>query len=167
MGRDNIRHTFDSYPGYKILNRVLPQSPKTEKKILGIYLTHPEKRSLEDNIFSEMFYRRPNRKIFETMAEMEPLNGILLVEELRRQEVFEFVGGRDYIERLHKIGLDTNPECLQDCIQIVRETYLRRNLINCLFKGLEEVYEPSANVKEIIKLLSKRVSEILAEYNNL
>ena len=148
-------------PSAVLLDRIPPQNLDAEKAILGIYLTHPKKRNeTPEGFVSEMFYSDANRKVFETMSDLEHLDGILLAEELRKQGDLESVGGIDYLAELHKSGLAVNPEHLQDYIKILRDKSFRQDLIHCLTEKLRNAYELSEDIKEIVESLSKEVLDI-------
>jgi len=147
-------------PSAVLLDRIPPQNLDAEKAILGIYLVHPEKRNLDEDICAEMFYSGINERIFSAMYDMEHLDWILLAEELKSRGQLEIIGGVDYLAELHKSGLAVNPEHLQDYIKILRDKSFRRDLIHCLTEKLRNAYEPSEDIKEIVESLSKEVLDI-------
>ena len=131
--------------------RVTPNSVEAERAVLGSILLDTANRG-EDRVMDECrtrgivaaaFYDPCNRAIYEVMLEMglssRPLDGLSLIEELRRLGKLDAVGGAGYIQSL----IDQVPTTAhaEHYIDIVRGKYLRRLMIERATKVVEKCYD--------------------------
>src|SRR5262249_62243268 len=88
---------------------VPPQSLEAERAVLGAILLEPSllPRAVE-LLVPEEFYKEAHRKIFEAMIRLfergEPPDAIMVAETLRREGVFEEVGGHTVLATLQEEG---------------------------------------------------------------
>ena len=116
-----------------------PQNTEAERAVLGSILLDTTGRSdgrvmdecRSRGVTPETFYDPSNRAIFSTMLEMgmssKPLDALALIEELRRTNKLDAVGGVGYIQSL----IDQVPTTAhaEHYIGILRAKHLRRLLI--------------------------------------
>lgn len=128
-----------------------PNNVEAERAVLGSILLDTTGRSDDRvmdecrtrGIIPEAFYAPCNRAIYTTMLEMnmasKPLDALSLIEELRRTNKLETVGGVGYIQSL----IDQVPTTAhaEHYIGIVRAKYLRRLMIERATKVVEKCYD--------------------------
>ena len=128
-----------------------PNNAEAERAVLGSVLLDTTGRSddrvmdlcLTSGIRPETFFDPRNRAVYQTMLDMNrnarPLDALTLIEELRRSEKLEAVGGVGYIQSL----IDQVPTTAhaEHYIGIVRGKYLRRLMIERSTKVIEKCYD--------------------------
>ena len=127
-----------------------PHSAEAERAVLGSILLDTVGRS-DDRVMDECrsrgvvpetFYDPCNRLIYQTMLDMnrasKPLDALSLVEELRRLNRLDTVGGVGFVQSL----IDQVPTTAhaEHYISIVKGKYLRRMLIECATKVVENSF---------------------------
>ena len=128
-----------------------PNNTEAERAVLGSVLLDTTGRSddrvmdlcLTSGVRPETFYDPRNRAIYQTMLDMNrnarPLDALTLIEELRRGEKLEAIGGVAYIQSL----IDQVPTTAhaEHYIGIVRGKHLRRLMIERSTKVIEKCYD--------------------------
>ena len=128
-----------------------PHNVEAERAVLGSILLDTTGRSDERvmdecrtrGIVPEAFYNPANQAIYTVMLEMsrasKPLDALALIEELRRTNRLESVGGVGYIQSL----IDQVPTTAhaEHYIGIIRGKYLRRLMIERATKVVEECFD--------------------------
>ena len=128
-----------------------PNNVEAERAVLGSILldttSHSDDRVMDEcrtrGIVPEAFYDPANRAIYAMMLEMamtsKPLDALALIEELRRTNRLEAVGGVGYIQSL----IDQVPTTAhaEHYIGILRGKYLRRLMIERATKVVEKCYD--------------------------
>src|SRR5688500_7553459 len=110
--------------------RVPPHNEDAEQAVLGAMMLSGEAiaQVADLGLTAEGFYRRAHRTIFESLTEIyargEPVDQVTTVEELRRKDVLDAVGGALYIQTL----LETvdAPASAPHHARIVEHALLRR-----------------------------------------
>ena len=130
-----------------------PHSLEAERALLGSILLDANGRG-EDRVMDECrgegltadaFYGPANRLIYATMTDMalhsKPLDALTLIEELRRENKLEAAGGVAYVQAL----LDQVPTTAhaEHYLSIVQAKALRRTLIDCATKVVEQGFDES------------------------
>lgn len=128
-----------------------PHSTEAERAVLGSILLDTTGRNDERvmdecrtrGIQPESFYDPSNQVIYATMLTMsmnsKPLDALALIEELRRVNKLELVGGAGYIQSL----IDQVPTTAhaEHYINIVRGKALRRTMIERATKVVEKCFD--------------------------
>ncbi len=128
-----------------------PHSLEAERAVLGSILLDTtgrgEDRVMDEcrsrGIVSDAFYDPCNRAIYSTMLEMgaasKPLDALALIEELRRTNRLEAVGGVGYIQSL----IDQVPTTAhaEHYMAILRGKYLRRLMIERATAVVEHCFD--------------------------
>lgn len=128
-----------------------PNNVEAERAVLGAILLDTTGRSedrvmdlcLTSGISTETFFDPRNRTVYQTMMDMnrasKPLDGLTLIEELRRTEKLESIGGIGYIQSL----IDQVPTTAhaEHYIGIIRGKHLRRMMIERAGKVVEKCYD--------------------------
>ena len=93
----------------ELAGKVPPQSLEAERAVLGAILLEPNllPRAVE-LLIPEEFYKEAHRKIFGAMIRLfergEPADAITVTETLRREGVFEEIGGHTLLATLQEEG---------------------------------------------------------------
>ncbi len=128
-----------------------PNNTEAERAVLGSILLDTAGRGddrvmdlcLTLGVTPETFYDPKNRIVYSTMLDMnrtaKPLDALTLIEELRRSEKLDTVGGVGYIQTL----IDQVPTTAhaEHYIGIVRGKHLRRLMIERASKVVEKCYD--------------------------
>ena len=128
-----------------------PHNLEAERAVLGSILLDTTGRG-EDRVMDEcrsrgvvadVFYDPANKAIYSTMLEMgaasKPLDALALIEELRRTNRLEAVGGVGYVQSL----IDQVPTTAhaEHYIAIIRGKYLRRLMIERATEVVEHCFD--------------------------
>jgi replicative DNA helicase len=133
--------------------KVPPQSLEAERAVLGAILLEPAllPRAIE-LLVPEEFYKEAHRKIFAAMIRLfergEPADAITVTETLRREGVFEEVGGHTVLATLQEEG--TVATQFTAYTGIVREKALLREMIRVAHEIVEEGYEATDDVPALL-----------------
>ena len=128
-----------------------PNNVEAERAVLGSILLDTAGRS-DDRVMDECrtrgivpeaFYDPCNRAIYTVMLEMsmasKPLDALSLIEELRRTNKIDAVGGIGYIQSLiDQVPTTAHAEHYR---QILRGKYLRRLMIERATQGVEKWFD--------------------------
>ena len=128
-----------------------PHSAEAERAVLGCILLDTvgrgEDRVMDEcrsrGVVPESFYDPCNQLVFRTMLEMnlssKPLDALALIEELRRTNRLETVGGVGFVQSL----IDQVPTTAhaEHYIEIVRGKHLRRMLIERATRVVERSFD--------------------------
>ena len=111
---------------------VPPQSLEAERAVLGALLLEPSLLpDVLDLLHPDDFYKEAHRTIFSAMTRLstrsEPVDVITVIEELRKDGVFEEIGGHSALAVLQEAG--TVATQLTAYTEIVRDRAARRRLM--------------------------------------
>ena len=137
----------------ELAGKVPPQSLEAERAVLGAILLEPNllPRAVE-LLIPEEFYKEAHRKIFAAMIQLfergEAPDTIMVAETLRRDGVFEEVGGHTVLATLQEEG--TVATQFAAYAAIVREKALLREMIRVAREIVEEGYEENDDVQSLL-----------------
>lgn len=147
------------------IDRLPPHSIEAEQGVLGCILLDPtESLAVCIEKFkrgAEVFYDLRHQQLYETMVEMydrkEPIEPLLVQQRLRDKSMLESLGGWNYLSGL----MDAVPSAanLEYYLNIVREKFILRRMIQTCSSVISRVYEPGA---EVDGLLDEAERDILA-----
>ena len=108
---------------------------------------------------SARFYQIAHRRLYEALVELydgnQPIDIIVLEDELRRREQLESIGGRDYLIMLSEsVASSANAEYYA---RIVRDKALLRDLIQCTAEVTQAAYDPTATAPVVLDEAEKRL----------
>ena len=111
---------------------------------------------------SDMFYRQDHRLIYETVVDLydaaKPIDLVVVEDELRRRNILEEVGGRDYLIDLHEsVPSAANAEYYAN---IVRDKAMLRDLILATGQIMSEAYDDSDVASEIMDRAEQKLFEV-------
>jgi replicative DNA helicase len=137
----------------ELAGKIPPQSLEAERAVLGAILLEPNllPRAVE-LLTPEEFYKEAHRKIFAAMIQLfergEAPDTIMVAETLRREGVFEEVGGHTVLATLQEEG--TVATQFAAYTTIVREKALLREMIRVAREIVEEGYEETDDVQGLL-----------------
>jgi replicative DNA helicase len=137
----------------ELAGKVPPQSLEAERAVLGAILLEPAllPRAVE-LLTPEEFYKEAHRRIFAAMIQLfergEAPDTIMVAETLRRDGVFEEVGGHTLLATLQEEG--TVATQFASYTAIVREKALLREMIRVAREIVEEGYEETDDVQGLL-----------------
>lgn len=140
------------------IDRLLPQNREAEEAVLGSLLIDPDAiLDVMDFLRPEMFYSQVNRWCYEAILSLdsrnEPLDSLTLIEELRRREKLEEVGGEPcVIGLLSAVPTSINARAYA---RIVEAAYIRRMVINAASKMANLAYDETEELDAPLTVLNK------------
>ena len=148
------------------VDRLPPHSHEAEQGVLGCVLLSP-KECMGECIEKfkagpEVFYDLRHQTIFNTLAEMydnqEAIDVITLQQRLKDKQLLEQVGGIAYLAALP----DTVPSAanLGYYLDIVREKYLLRRIIQACTEVVGRVYDHEGEVDELMDEVERDILRI-------
>ncbi|MDD3089367.1 MAG: replicative DNA helicase [Candidatus Omnitrophica bacterium] len=150
-------------PKTLIESKVPPQNLEAEMAVLGSMLLDREAiaRAIE-RLKEDAFYSEANRRIFSSILSLydrnEAADIVTLVEELKKKELLDGVGGPAYVTELANI-IPTAAN-VDHYAKIVWEKYLLRELIKTATSIASEGFQASSDVEELLDRAEKMIFEI-------
>ncbi|MFH1305698.1 MAG: replicative DNA helicase [Candidatus Omnitrophota bacterium] len=146
-----------------LLEKVPPQNIEAENAVLGSMMLDREaiSKSIE-GLDALAFYSEPNKQVFQAIVKLydnnEAVDLVTLIEELRRKNILDKIGGAAYVTGLaNSIPTSANVE---HYAKIVREKHLLRRLISTATQIVAEGFEPSSEVEELLDRSEKLIFDI-------
>ncbi len=146
-----------------LIEKVPPQNAEAEIAVLGSMLLDREAiaKAIEQ-LEGAAFYDEANRKIFKAIVKLydenEAVDIVTLIEELKKRDMLDKIGGPAYITELaNSIPTAAN---IDHYAKIVREKYLLRRLINTATQIVSESFEPSSEVDELLDKAERLIFDI-------
>jgi replicative DNA helicase len=149
-----------------VYERQLPQAVEAERAVLGSILLLPE-------VFDEValvvrpgdFYDDANRRIFEHLLTMhdagQRVDLMLLVERLKKADIYEFVGGAAYLAEIgRQVPTAAHAEYYA---RIVADKSVLRSLIHAGVDIQNGAYDPTAETREIVGKAEERIFGIIED----
>jgi len=147
--------------------RIPPQDLDAEMALLGSMMMSRDAIAdvipiigREDSLW---FYLPAHQKLFEVLLDLydDPGKAIDLIpvsDELRRRELFDFVGGHEYMIQLAESFADwTNAEYYA---KIVRDKGMLRDLIRCVGEIADQAYSGFDEAREILDVAEQRIFSV-------
>ncbi len=147
----------------RIGDRLPPQDLVAEASLLGSLLLDKDAIGLALQIVprdqSTRFYRPDHRLLYETLIDLydqgKPVDIVVLEDELRRRDLLEEIGGRDYlIDLCQSVPSSANVEYYA---RIVRDKALLRDLIQCSGTILHSAYDQQEDAGHILDEAEKHL----------
>ena len=150
------------------LGKIPPNDVEAEQAVLGSMLTDKEAViSAIEVLKVEDFYREDNKAIYTAILNLyqngEPIDIITLKSELLAEGTFEKIGGLEYLASLpDKVPTTAN---VQKYIKIVQEKATLRALIKTANEILEQGYNPTEELSDIIDSSERKIFNIVQNKN--
>lgn len=136
-----------------IYGKVPPQAKDLEEDILGIIMSEPH---VIDNVIEyisdETFYVDAHQRIFKAMLSLhqkgQRADTRMVVEELKRSEDLELVGGPYYVTQLTKRVVSSAG--IENYAKIIAQKFIGRELIRVAGEIIFSAYEDSTDVFQLL-----------------
>ncbi|MBD3380341.1 MAG: replicative DNA helicase [Candidatus Omnitrophica bacterium] len=148
------------------MEKVPPQNAEAETAVLGSMLLDKEAISTAIELLEgEAFYSESNKKIFHAIVSLydrnEGVDLVTLIEELKRKELLDSIGGPAYVSEIaNSVPTAAN---INHYTKIVREKYLLRRLISTATRIVTESFEPSSEVEDLMDKAERLIFEITSD----
>ncbi len=144
-------------------SKLPPQAPDLEEAILSAILIEKEAMTkVLDIISPESFYRPAHQAIYRSMRRLfersQPIDLLMVMEDLRKHEELEVVGGPAYLAQLS--GKVTSSANIEYHARIVTEKFIQRELIRTSTEIIRDAYEDSTDVLDLLDKAGNFVFEI-------
>jgi replicative DNA helicase len=148
--------------------KVPPHDLDAERSVLAAILIDPEAIIKATEVLTpESFYAKAHKLIFEAMIELfdhrEPIDALTLTNQLKKQKHLSVVGGATAIADLSNI-LSTAAN-VSHYAQIVREHYVKRQLISLSADMSEMAFDDSKKIADVLDLAEQRVLAVSQIHN--
>jgi replicative DNA helicase len=148
------------------MGKMPPQAVELEEAVLGALMLEKEAlTSVIDILREEAFYKDANKKIFAAIRHLfessEAIDILTVTNELRKTGELESVGGAYYISQLtSKIASSAN---IEYHARIVLQKFIQRELIRFSSETIEDSYDDSIDVFELLDDAEKKLFAIADE----
>jgi replicative DNA helicase len=145
------------------LGKLPPQARELEEAVLGaIMLEKSAFDTVIEILKEECFYVDAHQKIFRAFVSLaqnsQPIDILTVVEELKRKEDLEAVGGAYYITKLTNLVVSTAN--LDAHARIVLQKFIQRELIRTSGLTITEAFEDSTDVFDLLDQAEGRLFDI-------
>jgi replicative DNA helicase len=168
LNRDKKRRKGSVDLSTMVYGKVPPQAKELEEAVLGaIMLEKSAFDSLVDtNLKPECFYVEANQIIFTAMMDMQqrgvPIDILTVVEELKRKEQLDFVGGPYYVTKLTNSVVSTAN--IDAHARIILQKFIQRELIRISGEIIGDAYEDSTDVFDLLDESETKMFNITNNY---
>ncbi len=144
-------------------SKLPPQAPDLEEAILSAILIEREAMTkVLDIISADSFYKPAHQAIYRSMRRLfersQPIDLLMVMEDLRKNEELEVVGGAAYLAQLtSKVTSSAN---IEYHARIVTEKFIQRELIRTSSEIIKDAYEDSTDVLDLLDKAGNFVFEI-------
>ena len=143
--------------------RKLPQNLDAEMSVLGIcFLNEYALDKICEDLLPEMFFDEKNRTIFETICNLHKTKVAIdittVTDDLEKRKKLNQSGGVDYIsDVIDSVAVASN---LEYYMQIVKDNYVRRNLIDAATNIATNAYDEE-NVTDLLDNAEKDILNVV------
>lgn len=148
------------------LDRTPPHQVEAEQAVLGAIFLDPQALyKVMEILKPQDFYKTSHQRLFQVMVELsdqaEPIDLVMVTEELQRRNWLEEVGGVSYLSDL----ADSVPTAanVEYYARIVAEKALLRRLIDTATRIVQSGYTSDEDVEAILSEAEKSILEIRDE----
>jgi replicative DNA helicase len=147
----------------KTTERVTPQNLDAEKSLLGAILISEESLpDVTEIVKPQDFYDERNRHIYGAMWSLyehhRPVDLLTVKSELKAKKLTEKAGGSSYLAELS--GYVPTAAHATAYAELVKDTAIRRRLINAAAKINEEAYKEDSETNEVLGEAEKLLFEV-------
>lgn len=140
-----------------------PAAPELEYTVIGaILIDNMVINDVLQLISHKHFYKKENIEVFKAIenlnAKSEPVDANTLIEELKRMNSLNDVGGRNYI--IDIVSDATSSANVSHYARIILEKYILRNLINLSGKIIEKSLDPTVNTFNLLDSSERELLEV-------
>lgn len=146
-----------------VLERTMPQSIEAEMSVLGAMILDNEVINLVIPILNKLsFYKTAHRELYQAIVDVydkgQPVDLVVLREELKKRSLLEKVGGVEYLMELEEaVPTIGNVEYYAN---IVREKAIKRNLIEVAATIQKQSFEESTDTEYLLDASERAIFDI-------
>lgn len=147
-----------------VYGKVPPQATDIEQAILGAILMVPAVLDIiSEFLVPEAFYRDAHQRVYRAFLSLRnrylPIDKLTVIEELKKSEELDIVGGPFFITTLDKNVSDTGN--IEAHARIVLQKFIQRELIRTSGETIGDAYEDSTDVFDLIDDAEAKLSGIV------
>ena len=152
-----------------VLDRLPPYNAQAEMSVLGSIILRPEACDDVAMILrAEDFYDSAHQILFASMMRMhdagKKIDITLLVDELKRENKFEAIGGSDFLARVGRsVATAAHAEYYA---KIVRQDATCRSLIDASTEILRDAYDSDEDAQRLVSQAEQKIFEISERGNS-
>ena len=143
--------------------RKLPQNLDAEMSVLGIcFLNEYALDKVCEDLLPEMFFDEKNRTIFESICDLHKnkiaIDITTVTDDLEKKKRLAAAGGIDYLsDVIDSVAIASN---LEYYMQIVKDNYVRRNLIDTATSIASDAYDEE-NVTDLLDNAERNILNVV------
>lgn len=146
-----------------VYGKVPPQAKEIETQLLGALLTDKIFfETVSSIITAESFYIEANKLIYQTIADMfhsfKHVDLLTVVEELKKREQLDLIGGPAYISML--LNTVVNPAGSESHARIIQEKFILRELIRISGQIINQALSDDSDVFDLLNYSEKSYSSL-------
>ena len=146
-----------------ILERTMPQSIEAEMSVLGAMILDNEVISLVIPILNKLsFYKTAHQGLYQVIVDVydkgQPVDLVVLREELKKRSLLEKVGGVEYLMELEEVVPTIGN--VEYYANIVREKAIKRNLIEVAATIQKQSFEESTDTEHLLDASERAIFDI-------
>ncbi|MDA3818636.1 MAG: replicative DNA helicase, partial [Prolixibacteraceae bacterium] len=145
------------------LGKLPPQAIDVEEAVLGaLMLERDAFIGVADVLVEECFYKEEHREIFKVIKDLsikdQPVDLLIVTQELKNRDLLEQVGGPLYITQLtSKVASAAH---LEFHARIIAQKYIQRELIRACSEIQSDAYDETKDVDELINMAESSIFKI-------
>ena len=147
----------------EMIDKIPPQNIEAEMAVLGSMLLDTEAIAQAIELLdADCFYKEANKKIYSAVINLydrsKAVDMVTLIEELRRSNCLDEVGGPAYITNL-TLNVPTSANIVHYA-KIVKEKMLLRNLIGAATQIASKCYDATQDVDRLVDKAEQIIFEV-------
>ncbi len=144
-------------------NMNLPYSLEAEQAVLGAILKDPLcLPTVSDMLKSEHLYLPQHKAIYDAILNIDTMGGtidpLVVLEELKRQGVYDDIGGKTYLIKIAEAVPSTRN--VESYIKIIIDKFYSRTLIVTAREILDEATEGTESPDELLDMAEQKIYDI-------
>ncbi len=146
-----------------VYGKLPPQAKDLEEAVLGaIMLEKSAFDTVVEILKPECFYVEAHQRIYRSMQSLaqksQPIDILTVVEELKRKEELELIGGPYYVTKLTNMVVSTAN--IDAHSRIILQKFIQRELIRISGEIISDSYEDSTDVFDLLDDAESKLFEI-------
>ncbi len=146
-----------------VYGKLPPQAKDLEEAVLGaIMLEKSAFDTVVEILKPECFYVEAHQRIYRAMQSLaqksQPIDILTVVEELKRKEELEMIGGPYYVTKLTNMVVSTAN--IDAHSRIILQKFIQRELIRISGEIISDSYEDSTDVFDLLDEAESKLFEI-------
>lgn len=169
LNKDRNKRTRSVDLSTMVYGKIPPQAKEFEEWVLGSVMMESEAyHRISETLTKESFYVEAHQRIYgaiENLAKAnQPIDFRTVIEELRRTEDLDMVGGPYYVSKLTNSVFNTAP--IEYYASIIHKKFALRELIRISGNTISEAYEDTSDYTEIVSTHEKELTILTSRSKN-